>query len=252
MAFCLYDTRGGCAVKGFIRPKRPFDFYQPFAILPSMTAFIAYYRVSTDKQGRSGLGLDAQRQAVTEFVQGRGELLHAFTEIESGKKSDRPQLAAALVACKKHKARLIIAKLDRLARNVHFISGLMESGVDFVAVDMPEANRLTIHILAAVAEHEREIISQRTKAALAAAKAKGTRLGNPTPMPASLKARASWSAHTEQFRATVRPLILELQAKNYSDNAIAKDLNDRQIATVHGRQWHHTTIRNLLRENPTP
>jgi len=120
---------------------------------------------------------------VAEFVQGRGNILYEFTEIESGKKSDRPQLAEALAMCRRHKAKLIIAKLDRLERNVHFISGLMES-----SVDMPEANRLTIHILAAVAEHERKMISQRTKAALAAAKVKGVRLGNPTPLPASLKA----------------------------------------------------------------
>jgi DNA invertase Pin-like site-specific DNA recombinase len=108
-------------------------------------------------------------------------LIEFFTEIESGRKNDRPKLAAALDACRKHKATLVIAKLDRLARNVYFISGLMESGVEFVAVDMPEANRLTIHILAAVAEHEREMISQRTKVALKAAKARGIKLGSPEP-----------------------------------------------------------------------
>ncbi len=139
---------------------------------------VAYYRVSTDRQGKSGLGLDAQRAAVAAYLAGRGEKIAEFTEIESGKRNDRPQLAAALMLCRQQKARLIIAKLDRLARNVHFISGLMESGVDFVAVDMPEANRLTLHILAAVAEHEREMISQRTKAAREQAKARGTRLGN--------------------------------------------------------------------------
>ena len=110
------------------------------------------YRVSTDKQGRSGLGLEAQQQAVHFYLQGRGELIQSFTEIESGRKNDRPELLTALDECRKNKAVLVIAKLDRLARNVYFISGLMESGVEFVAVDMPEANRLTIHILAAVAE----------------------------------------------------------------------------------------------------
>src|SRR6266436_4972669 len=140
--------------------------------------FVAYYRVSTDRQGRSGLGLDAQRYAVMRHVASHdGELIADFCEIESGKRSDRPQLAAAIAAAKKAKATLIIAKLDRLARNVHFISGLMESGVEFVAADMPMANRLTVHILAAVAEHEREAISARTKAALAAAKARGVELG---------------------------------------------------------------------------
>lgn len=134
--------------------------------------FIAYYRVSTDKQGRSGLGLDAQKQAVDSFVAGCGTILKEFTEVESGKRTDRPQLAEALAICRQRKARLVIAKLDRLARNVHFISGLMESGVEFTACDMPEANRLTLHIIAAVAEHEREMISRRTKEALAAAKAR--------------------------------------------------------------------------------
>lgn len=211
-----------------------------------MTDYVAYYRVSTDKQGKSGLGLDAQRQAVAEFVAGRGAILQEFTEVESGKKNDRPQLAAALALCRKQKAKLIIAKLDRLARNVHFISGLMESNVDFVAVDMPEASRLTIHILAAVAEHEREMISKRTKDALKAAKTRGTKLGNPLPYSASLKARAVWTVQTAQFRETVTPLIRELHAKGYSYNGIAKELNKRNILTMHGRQWHRMTVSNIL------
>jgi DNA invertase Pin-like site-specific DNA recombinase len=115
--------------------------------------FVAYYRVSTDKQGRSGLGLEAQTEAVSRYIAGRGELIAEFTEVESGKKSDRPELTRALELCRKKKATLLIAKLDRLARNVHFISGLMEGGAEFVAVDMPEANRLTLHIMAAFAEH---------------------------------------------------------------------------------------------------
>lgn len=145
--------------------------------------FIAYYRVWTDRQGRSGLGLEAQQRAVSVFLQGRGELIEKFTEIESGRKNDRPQLTAALNACHCYKATLVIAKLDRLARNVYFVSGLMESGVEFIAVDMPEVNRLTIHILAAVAEHEREMISQRTKAALHAAKLRGAK--QPISYPSS-------------------------------------------------------------------
>jgi DNA invertase Pin-like site-specific DNA recombinase len=140
--------------------------------------FVAYYRVSTDRQGRSGLGLEAQREAVMRHLASHaGELRGEFCEIESGKRTDRPQLASAIAAAKKAKATLIIAKLDRLARNVHFISGLMESGVDFVAADNPHANKLMVHLLAAFAEHEREQISQRTKDALAAAKARGARLG---------------------------------------------------------------------------
>jgi DNA invertase Pin-like site-specific DNA recombinase len=130
------------------------------------THFVAYYRVSTDKQGRSGLGLEAQCAAVEAHVSGaRGIVAAEFVEIESGRKKDRPQLAAALAAAGAHRAVLVIAKLDRLARNVHFVSGLMESGVEFVAADMPTVNRLTVHILAAVAEEEARMISARTKAA---------------------------------------------------------------------------------------
>ena len=131
---------------------------------------MAYFRVSTDHQGIDGNGIAAQRKAVADYLNGgKWRLVGEFTEVESGKRSDRPALAKALAACKRHKAKLVIAKLDRLARNVHFISGLMDAGVEFVACDMPHANKLTIHILAAVAEHEREAISARTKAALAAA-----------------------------------------------------------------------------------
>ena len=140
--------------------------------------FISYLRVSTARQGISGLGLEAQREAVTGYLNGgRWTLVQEVMEVESGKRNDRPAIAEALRLCRLHRATLIIAKLDRLARNVHFISSLMESGVDFIAVDFPQANRLTVHILAAVAEHEAAMISTRTKAALAAAKARGVVLG---------------------------------------------------------------------------
>jgi DNA invertase Pin-like site-specific DNA recombinase len=130
--------------------------------------FVAYYRVSTDRQGRSGLGLEAQQKAVRDYLDGGAwEIVAEFVEVESGKRADRPELARALDACRKHKARLVIAKLDRLSRNLAFIATLKDSGVEFVAVDNPHANKLTIHILAAEAEHEREAISERTKAALA-------------------------------------------------------------------------------------
>jgi DNA invertase Pin-like site-specific DNA recombinase len=136
--------------------------------------YIAYYRVSTAKQGASGLGLEAQQEAVRGYLNGgRWKMIDEVTEIESGKRNDRPALARALSLCRIHKATLIIAKLDRLARNVNFISNLMESGVEFTAVDFPQANRLTVHILAAVAEHEAAMISARTKAALKAAKVRG-------------------------------------------------------------------------------
>src|SRR3954453_14706379 len=140
--------------------------------------FVAYYRVSTARQGQSGLGLEAQRTAVEDFLDGGNwQLVAEVVEIESGKRSDRPKLQEALRLCRLHNPTLIIAKLDRLARNVAFISNLMESGVEFTAVDFPQANKLTVHILAAVAEHEAQMILARTKAALAAANARGRKLG---------------------------------------------------------------------------
>src|SRR6476659_8403744 len=145
---------------------------------PHQGKFVAYFRVSTDKQGKSGLGLEAQRKSVLDYLDGgRWSLVAEFTEIESGKRNDRPELEKALAACKKQKAKLVIAKLDRLSRNLAFIAALMDSGVEFVAVDNPHANKLTVHILAAVAQHEREIIGQRTRDALQAAKARGKKLG---------------------------------------------------------------------------
>src|SRR5207302_5177810 len=146
---------------------------------PSIRRFVADYRVSTVRQGRSGLGLEAQKAAVLAFINGNAELLAEFTEVESGKHANREELKKAIAACKKHKAKLVIAKLDRLSRNLAFIATLMESGVEFVAVDNPHANKLTVHILAAVAQHERELIAQRTRDALQAAKARGKKLGNP-------------------------------------------------------------------------
>src|SRR5215208_2042297 len=135
--------------------------------------FIAYHRVSTAQQGRSGLGLEAQRQAVADYLNGgRWELLREFTEVESGKRADRPELAKALAACRVHRATLVIAKLDRLSRNAGFLMNLRDAGVEFVCADMPAANRLTVGIMAVVAEAEAEMISARTKAALAAAKAR--------------------------------------------------------------------------------
>lgn len=209
--------------------------------------FIAYYRVSTDRQGRSGLGLEAQQQAVCDYLAGCGELTQSFTEVESTRKNDLPQLAAALEACRRYQATLVIAKLDRLARNVSFISGLMESGVEFVAVDMPEANRLTIHILAAVAEHEREMISQRTKAALQAAKARGVKLGSPEPKKGAAVRTQVVQEKADRFAAHILPVIHDLQAQGITSyRAIARALNARGIQTANQRQWYPTTVKNLL------
>jgi DNA invertase Pin-like site-specific DNA recombinase len=214
----------------------------------STRRFVAYYRVSTDRQGQSGLGLDAQRKAIADYLNGGAwELVGEFTEVESGKKSERPELTRAMDACRKHKARLVIAKLDRLSRNLAFIATLMESGVEFVAADMPFANKLTIHILAAVAEHEREAISERTKAALAAAKARGTRLGNPNPAFALKRMRAARRLQVERFAANVLPVIREIQAAGYdSSNAIAGQLNARKIATARGGRWTHMQVGQIL------
>lgn len=207
------------------------------------TSVVTYFRVSTDRQGQSGLGLDAQRTAVAAYVAGK-QVWGEFVEVESGRKDDRPQLAAALALCRQRRAVLVIAKLDRLARSVAFISNLMASGVEFVAADMPQANRLTVHILAAVAEHEREMISERTKAALAAAKARGTRLGNPTPDMA--KARAVASGNAAQFRTATRPQIQALHAEGRSLREIAAQLNARGVKGPRSGFWHAASVRTVL------
>jgi DNA invertase Pin-like site-specific DNA recombinase len=209
-----------------------------------MPQFVAYYRVSTDKQGIKGLGMDAQREAVARFMAGKGDLTAEFTEVESGRKDNRPQLAAALAECRKRRAVLVIAKLDRLARNVHFISGLMNSDVEFVAVDMPSANRLTIHILAAVAEHEREMISQRTKAALTAAKARGTKLGNPRAAEAAMLARAAKGIR--QPPPEVLKLITGWREQGRGLRDITRELNRLNVRTPQGSQWYASSVRAQL------
>ncbi|HEV8716739.1 MAG TPA: recombinase family protein [Candidatus Binatia bacterium] len=209
-----------------------------------MADYIAYYRVSTDRQGASGLGLAAQREAVARFL-GTGQLVAAYTEIESGKHHiNRPQLSVALGECSKRRAVLLIARLDRLARNVAFIANLMESGVDFVAVDMPQATRLTMHILAAVAEHEREMISQRTKAALAEAKRRGTTLGNPRLAEARAKALATHHAHRPA--PEVAQLMIDWQQQGKSLREIARGLNRLNIRPPRGRAWYASSVRNQL------
>jgi len=215
-------------------------------------SYIAYYRVSTVRQGQSGLGLDAQRHSVNSFASVAGEVLNEYVEIESGKRNDRPQLIAALGECRRRGAILVIAKLDRLARNVAFVSNLMESGVEFVAVDNPHASKLTIHILCAVAEHEREMISERTKAALQAAKARGVRLGNPEGHAKSLKhARAKLISNADEHARTLRVIIADIQRSGLTSyRQIANALNARGIATARKGQWHPATVRNvLLRES---
>jgi DNA invertase Pin-like site-specific DNA recombinase len=215
---------------------------------PHYGKFIAYFRVSTDRQGKSGLGLEAQRSAVMNYLDGgRWTLVGEFTEVESGKHAIRPELEKALAACRKQKAKLVIAKLDRLSRNLAFIAALMESGVEFVAVDNPHANKLTIHILAAVAQHEREMISERTKVALQAAKKRGQRLGNPGITEAAKLGRAALKANARRFAANVRPIIDEIvRAGATSHNAIAAKLNERNVRTARGGVWTHVQVGSIL------
>jgi DNA invertase Pin-like site-specific DNA recombinase len=215
---------------------------------PHTGKFVAYYRVSTQRQGQSGLGLAAQQNAVREYLNGGSwELVVELTEIESGKHADRPELAVALEACRKHKAKLIIAKLDRLSRNVAFISALMDAGVEFIAVDMPEASRLTIHILAAVAEHEREAISRRTKDALAMAKARGVKLGNPRLDDVRAAAAESLKTGADQFATNVAPIIRDIQGAGITTlRGVADALNKRGIKTRRGRQWNASQVKNVL------
>ncbi len=213
---------------------------------------VSYLRVSTAKQGASGLGLEAQRAAVAAFTATGGHTLTAeYVEVESGTKAARPQLTAALTSCRLHRATLVIAKLDRLARNVAFIANLMDGGVEFVACDMPHANRLTLHLLAAIAEHEREMISQRTMSALQAAKARGVRLGNPNGAAALLggcTAAAGASAAVRrataaQHAATVAPMLAELSARGLNCREMAAALNGRGVPSPSGRGWYPGQVR---------
>lgn len=204
--------------------------------------FVAYYRVSTDRQGRSGLGLEAQQKAVRDYLSG-GNIVAEFVEVETGKRNDRPELNKALAACRRHKAKLVIAKLDRLSRNLAFIAALMDAGVEFIAVDNPHANKLTLHILAAVAQHEREMIGERTRAALEAAKARGIRLGRNGADQLAPKYRAEANERARQLA----PLLMDLQAAGLSAQRMAIELNSRQIATPMGGKWHAQSVIRLLR-----
>lgn len=210
--------------------------------------FVSYLRVSTKRQGQSGLGLEAQRAAVESFLNGgRWRLVEECIEVESGKEDDnRPELARALEACKIYKATLVIAKLDRLSRDPHFLLGLQKAGVKFVAADMPQANELTVGIMALVARQEREATATRTREALQAAKARGVRLGNPPghqiPSDNTTRARGSAAnvAAALAFAERLRPVLTELEG--LSANAAAAELDRRGIATMRGGRWHARSI----------
>lgn len=214
-----------------------------------MVKFVSYLRVSTARQGRSGLGLEAQREAVRSFVASRGGKIIApeFVETESGKRNDRPKLQAALARCKATGATLVVAKLDRLSRNAAFLLTLRDSGVPFVAADMPEANTLTIGILAVVAQAEREAISARTKAALAAAKARGIRLGNPEGTANLIPGGGTEAAAAKarEFALGLMPMVRELESEGLSLNAIARRFNDDGIQSRRGGVWTAKAIANL-------
>ena len=208
--------------------------------------FVAYYQVSTARQGHSGLGLDAQREAVMRYLSnGEWPPLAEFTEVETGKGANaldrRPELQAPLGFARKHKATLIIAKLDRLARNVAFISELMEAKVDFIAVDNPHATRLTLHILAAVAEHERDMISQRTKAALAVAKARGRVLGANGRVLADLN-----KAEAVDRLAPIADRLRAFKAEGLTLRRIAEVLNADGVPSPAGASWHPGNVQRAL------
>lgn len=218
---------------------------------------IGYARVSTAEQGASGLGLEAQQAAIDAYAaQGGSVVIRLYVEVESGRKSDRPQLAAALAHAKRSKATLVVAKLDRLSRNVAFLSALMESGVEFVAVDQPHANRLTIHILAAVAEDEARRTSERTKAALAAYKARGGKLGASHPRSRNLTQEArkrGAKAAGESLRkiadaaySDLAPLFREFQSRGLSQHAIAAELNRQGHTTRRGKEWNQVQVGRVL------
>lgn len=208
-----------------------------------MTKYVAYYRVSTKRQGQSGLGLEAQQKLVQPYAD---QIVHSFTEVESGKVDARPQLDAALALCAETGASILIAKIDRLSRDAAFLLALRKSGVEIVAADMPNAGTLEFGIRAVFAQHEREEISKRTKDALAAAKARGVKLGCPNPRAGGL---ASGAARREKQQAVAKqamPIISALRDAGASLRAIAGKLNDAGIPTALGGKWYAASVSNII------
>lgn len=232
-----------------------------------MDRYVSYYRVSTQGQGVQGLGMEAQRQAVSNFLKDGSKLVGEFEEIESGKRSDRPALMKAIALCQKTGATLLIAKLDRLSRDAHFLLGLDKQGVDFIACDMPMANRTTVGIMAVIAEAEREAISSRTKAGLAVIKAKleqgethiskagkpVTRLGNPNGMSPDRAAlgRRILSDKADQFADKIAPTAWALREAGMTFQEVAERLNEMAVRTPRGKQWGPTSVKRII-ERTTP
>lgn len=216
-----------------------------------MEGIISYYRVSTQKQGNSGLGIEAQRATVTDYAQRAGALVVAeFIEVESGKRNNRPQLAEAIAEAKRTGATLVIAKLDRLARNAGFVFALRDAGVKFIACDIPEANTLTVGIFAVMAQHEAELISTRTKAALQAKKMRGDKLGTPANLTAEARAKGrqahSRNAASNQNTVTARGYAQLLRAGGASLRAMAQTLNVEGFRTPKGGQFRAVQVLRLL------
>lgn len=217
--------------------------------------FVSYIRVSTAKQGITGLGMDAQRDAITRYLNGGSwELIAEFAEVESGKNSNRVELQKALKRCQMTGATLVIAKLDRLSRDPDFLGMLMKAGTEFIACDMPEANKFMIRIMAALAEKEREMISQRTKSALQAAKAKGKTLGNPANLNANAAAKGrqdgvkARKSKADDFAAHLSPVLGEYLNQGLSLRRIAEELNTNNFLTATGKvgKWTATAVRNVI------
>ena len=222
---------------------------------------VSYLRVSTRQQGISGLGLEAQRAAIEAYATQRsGKVIETFTEVESGKLNSRPELLKALHLAKVTGATLVIAKLDRLSRNAAFLLTLRDSGVRFIAADMPDANDLTVGIMALVAQQEREAISRRTTEALAAAKARGVRLGNPNGAAALKRADKGNAAGVAAIRVAadshaknLQPVINSLASEGMTSlGAVAEALNERGMLTPRGGRWHKSSVRNLLNRLGSP
>lgn len=224
---------------------------------PRKPRYVAYFRVSTDRQGRSGLGLDAQKTAVEQFRKRTDGVLKAeFTEIQSGKDDDRPQLVEALKLCRLTNSTLLIAKLDRLSRDVAFLATLQKAGTRFRACDLPEANEMVVNILAAVAQEERKAISERTKAALAAAKARGVRLGNPQLRPGSAASAAfasrSRTAKSNARAAELLEVIQDAERKGRRTlRQVAHYLNELEILSATGKRWHPNSVRRVRQRIPS-
>jgi DNA invertase Pin-like site-specific DNA recombinase len=221
-------------------------------MVPTARRYVTYIRVSTQKQGSSGLGLDAQKKAVNDYLAGHnGQVVAEYREIESGKVNDRPQLQAALKRCRQSRSTLLVAKLDRLSRSASFLLGLRDAGVKFVCADLPDANELTIGVLASVAQHEREMISARTTVALAAAKARGVRFGNPR-LPAGTAgtaavARQGLSEKATEFASDLRDVIDAARAEGLTTfQQFAERLNSLSCPTPRGCQWTAMAAARLL------